>query len=198
MKFRLMVSLVALIALSFIAQDVLAQDLDPSRRKSPIGVSRTDVGNAYVKVTYGRPYVRGREIFGAEGSEALIKYGSVWRLGANESTELTVTEDVMFGGERLAAGTYTLFAMLGADAWTIHVSPQLGLWATGKYDLATRTFTPDVYDPEQDVMRATAAVATLEEPMRQFTIDFEDVDGGVHMVMAWADAEARVPIMPVQ
>ena len=65
-----------------------AQDLHPSRRPSPIGIAKTHLGDTYVKVTYGRPYVRTRQIFGAntDSTEFLTPYGQIWRTGANEAT----------------------------------------------------------------------------------------------------------------
>ena len=83
-----------------------AQDLHPSRRPSPMGMARITVDDTYMRVVYSRPYKRGREnIFGTEESEALVPFGKIWRTGANEATELTVTGDVTVGGKALAAGT---------------------------------------------------------------------------------------------
>ena len=69
-----------------------AQDLHPSRRPSPMGMARITLDDTYVRVVYSRPYQRGREnIFGTEESEALVPYGKIWRTGANEGTEITIT-----------------------------------------------------------------------------------------------------------
>ena len=80
--------------LCFAAADLAkAQDLHPSRRPSPIGIAKTHLGDTYVKVTYGRPYVRNRQIFGTntDSTEFLTPYGQIWRTGANEATEITTT-----------------------------------------------------------------------------------------------------------
>ena len=91
-----------------------AQDLHPSRRPSPMGMARISLGDAYLRVVYSRPYKRDRtNIFGTKESGALVPYGEIWRTGANEATEITVTKDVLVAGKRLPAGTYSLFTTPG-------------------------------------------------------------------------------------
>ncbi len=167
-----------------------AQDLHPSRRPSPIGIARTHMGDAYVKITYGRPYMRGRQIFG-DGANSLVPFGEVWRTGANEATELTVTGPVTIAGQRLAPGTYSLFTVPRANEWEIRISPQLGLDGTNIFDPATGQVTP-AYDESRDVLRVTVPSSTLAEPVDQFTITLED---GA-MVMRWERTEVRVPVTP--
>lgn len=172
-----------------------AQDLHPSRRPSPVGISKTFMGETYLKVTYGRPYVRDREIFGdpADG-EFLVPFGQTWRTGANEATELTVTDPVLVAGQRLDEGTYSIFTVPGASSWEVRVHPGLGMDGTGRLG-PDGTFT-ETYDPALDLLVAEVPTATLEEPVEQFTIDFEDVEGGVHMVLRWETTEVRVPFEP--
>jgi hypothetical protein len=187
--------LTALAAL-VMAGDARAQDLHPSRRPSPLGVARTHLSDTYVKITYGRPYMRGRAVFGTNTGDAtfLVPLGQVWRLGANEATELTVTNAVLIAGKRLEAGTYSLFAVPGPDRWAIHVSPQLGLDGTGMLDAETGAFTANVYDPGQDVLIFDAMVESLDEDVDQFTIRFESSDDGAHILMSWERTQVRVPV----
>lgn len=72
-----------------------------------------------IKIEYGQPSKKGRVLFGPEGSDALDKYGKVWRIGANEATEITFKKDGKFGGQSVKAGTYTLFAIPEESQWTI-------------------------------------------------------------------------------
>ena len=110
-----------------------AQDLHPSRRPSPMGMARINLGDAYVSVTYSRPYKRGRDnIFGTKESGALVPFGQVWRTGANEATQITLTRDFEVAGKKLAAGTYSLFTTPGPEEWTIHFNSALGLWGTDR------------------------------------------------------------------
>ncbi len=189
------IAALVLAVLAFDAYETLAQDLHPSRRPSPIGIAKTHVGDTYVKVTYGRPYVRGREIFGANTDDQtfLVPFGEVWRTGANEATEITVTGDVMLGGQHLDAGTYSIFTEPNADEWVIHVSPYLGLDGTGNFDPSTQTFTP-VFDPANDVLTLTVPSSRIDEAVDQFTIEFEEAGNGADMVLQWENTEVRVPV----
>lgn len=186
-----------LVAALLLAAPVAAQDLHPSRRPSPVGIAKTHLGGTYVKVTYGRPYVRNRAIFGAntDSTTFLVPYGRIWRTGANEATELTTTGPLLVAGQRLAAGTYSLFTEPGADAWVLHVSPQLGLDGTGRLD-EDGSFTPDVYDPGRDVLVVTVPAGRTDEMVDQFTISFEKAGDGVDLVLRWERTEVRVPLRP--
>ncbi len=174
---------------------VQAQDLHPSRRPSPIGIAKTHIGDTYVKVTYGRPYMRDRQIFGmnTDSVEFLTPYHAIWRTGANEATEITTTGQLSIAGNMLAAGTYSIFTEPGPSEWVIHFSPFLGLDGTGLFNAETQIFT-EVYDPDQDVLEITVPSGTLEETVDQLTMVFEAVDGGAHLVLRWEKTEVRIPM----
>ena len=197
MKLRHLVPVAALISVLAV-EPATAQDLHPSRRLSPIGIARTHLGDSYVKITYGRPYVRGREIFGTntDTTTFLVPYGEVWRTGASEATEITVTGPVSLAGNRLEPGTYSIFTVPGADNWMIHVSPQTGLDGTGIFNADTGEFTPNVYDPNMDVFAVSVPAVELpeDEMVDQFTISFEENEMGADLVLRWERTEVRVPI----
>lgn len=173
-----------------------AQDLHPSRRPSPAGIARITLDDTYVKVVYSRPYKRGRDnIFGTSESEALVPFGEVWRTGANEATEITLTGDLEVAGERLAAGTYSIFTVPGPAEWSVHFNSALGLSGTGIF--ADGEFTP-VDLPASEVLVVTVPSTKAEEEVDQFTISFEEVDGGAHMVLAWIETEVRVALAPAE
>ncbi|MBT8400976.1 MAG: DUF2911 domain-containing protein [Rhodothermia bacterium] len=189
---------IASISLLMMAPESEAQDLHPSRRLSPVGIAQTHIGDTYVKLTYGRPYIRGRDIFGANNDSTtyLVPFGEIWRTGANESTEMTVSDAVLVAGNRLEAGTYSIFTEPGPTEWVIHISPQVGLDGTGIFNEETNVFTPNVYQPENDVFVVRSAVSTLPEDVTvdPFTITLEDSEGGAEMVLSWERTEVRVPI----
>lgn len=164
----------------------------PGRRVSPVGIAATHVGDAYVKVTYGRPFTRGRAIFGAD-TTFLVPFDRLWRTGANEATEITITEPARIGGTLLDAGTYSMFTVPGAETWEIRISPQVGLDGTGLFNRATGEFTPNVYDPAQDVATFTAASHQIDEPVDPLTLEFEPADGGADLVLRWETTEVRIP-----
>ncbi len=177
----------------------VAQDLHPSRRPSPMGMARTHVGDAYLSITYSRPYERGRDvIFGSEDDGALVPFGQVWRTGANEATQVTATADVMIGGQRLPAGTYSLFSTPGAERWMLHFNSRLGLNGLFARNPDTGDFE-NAYDPANNVLELEVAPSSLteEEKADQFTIAFEEAeDGATHLVLRWITTEVRVPVAP--
>ncbi|HRC85478.1 MAG TPA: DUF2911 domain-containing protein [Thermoanaerobaculia bacterium] len=159
-----------------------AQD-DPTRRPSPMAMARTTLGEAYLRVVYCRPGKRGRDnIFGTAEAKALVPYGTIWRTGANEATELTVTRDVLIGGQRLAAGNYSLFTTPGPDRWKLHINSGLGQWGSRDYDAA------------KDVLVLEAVPTALAQEVEWFTIAFEPHDPGTDLVLRWVTTEVRVPI----
>jgi len=174
-----------------------AQDLHPSRRPSPMGMARTFLGDTYVFIVYSRPYERGREhIFGTEAEGALVPYGKLWRTGANEATQLTTTGDVTIGGQKLPAGTYSVFTTPGAKEWQIHFNSKLGLNGTAGRDPESGEFK-NMYDPANNVIDVTAPVIALPEDKKvdQFTLSFEDAEGGgKDLVFRWILTEVRLPI----
>lgn len=173
-----------------------AQDLHPSRRKSPLGMSRTMLGDAYVKVTYGQPYKRERDnIFGTKESGAVVPFGEVWRTGANEATEVTVTKDVLVAGKKLAAGTYSLFTTPGAESWKFHFNSLLGLDGTGYYDRVAEKFTPaDLPKNDVLVVEAKATQLAVANEVDQLTIEFERTASGADLVLRWIRTEVRLPL----
>ena len=186
-------ALVATVALPLFA---VAQDLHPSRRPSPLGIARITLGDAYVRVIYGRPYKRGRSnIFGTKESGALVPYGERWRTGANEATEITVTRDVLVGGKKLPAGTYSLSTTPGSDTWTLHFNSKLGLDGLGVF--ANNTFTPvDLAPTDVLVVSAPATQLPEDKEVDQLTFEFEKSGTGADMVLRWIRTEVRVPVAP--
>src|SRR6476620_592795 len=94
-------------------------------RKSP----HETVSNGNIKITYGRPYKKGRDIFGG-----LEKYGKVWRTGADSATHITFKKDGTFGGKPVKAGTYTLFTIPNEKEWTIILNGELKQWGAFSYE----------------------------------------------------------------
>jgi hypothetical protein len=152
-----------------------------TKRHSPFQEVELQNNGLDVIIDYCRPYMKGREIFGG-----LVPYGEVWRTGANEATTFTVNEDVMFGGKKLAAGTYGLFTIPEPDSWTIILNSVAEQW--GAFD----------YDPTRDVLRVEAKTEPVEQPLEQLTITLGATDSGMELVFAWDSTAVRVPISPAQ
>jgi hypothetical protein len=183
------IALAAALAAPFV---VVAQDLHPSRRPSPLGWSRIALGDIYVSVIYGRPYKRGRNnIFGAK--DAIVPFGERWRTGANEATEITLTGNLLVGGKPLRAGTYSLFTTPGPETWTVHFNSKLGLDGLGVF--ADNKFTPVELGPTDVLVVTTKAIQLPEDKeVDQFTIELERTASGADMVLRWIRTEVRVPL----
>ena len=137
-------------------------------RASPHETISTNLNGKEVSITYGRPYLNGRE-FGKD----VAPYGQVWRLGADEATKLTLASAVKVqGGPQLAAGSYSLWAIPGKEKWTLIVNKAADVWGTD-------------YDRSQDVARFDVPVRTTA-PLEEFTITLKKTSNNSAQVsFAW-------------
>jgi len=117
----------ALLAMVLVAIPLQAQGLEMPR-VSPKAVVTQTIGTTTVTVNYHRPGVKDRAIWGG-----LVPYNEVWRTGANEATTLTISDPVKVEGQELAAGTYALATIPGADEWTFIVNKNTAMWGTMGY-----------------------------------------------------------------
>lgn len=140
-------------------------------------VKKDDHSMPIIKVLYSRPAKKGREVFGV-----LEQFDKVWRLGANESTEIYFDRQVILGDKKIKAGKYGLFAIPSKGKWTIIVNKQTDRWGA---------FT---YDEAKDVARIDVPVTLLEKPVEVFSIIFMDNANGADMIMAWDTTQVTVPI----
>jgi hypothetical protein len=146
-------------------------------RLSPLAVVSARYKNTYLKVTYSQPHKKGREIFGG-----VVPFGEVWRTGANEATELTVTKDIYLNGNLLKAGTYSVFSIPEKIKWTIIINSEPGLW--GSYN----------YNQKLDVMRFDVPVQNLEEVYEPFTLRLDHNNDKADLSMMWDRTKVTIPI----
>lgn len=139
-----------------------------TKKASPEEVNTYTVNDLSITVDYSRPSKKGRVIFGE-----LVPYGKVWRTGANEATELTVTKDILINGQELKAGTYALFTIPNPASWTIILNKDLGLW--GAYN----------YNPMQDALRFDVPVANSVAVYEAFTIQIDPSNNQVEISLNW-------------
>lgn len=133
---------------------------------------------AMIRVIYSRPAKKEREVFGG-----MIKYGNVWRFGANEAAEIKFYRDVTIQGKKVNAGTYALYAIPNADEWTIILNTDLDQW--GAYS----------YTEEKDVLRVNVPVKKYAEPVENFTIQFtKSTDNEAVMKLLWDTTLVEVPV----
>src|SRR3954465_1524400 len=156
------------------------------------------VGVTDLTITYSRPGVKGRKIWGdppagaAAGTatlddarvrpkeQVIVPYGHVWRTGANEATTFTVTDDVLVNGQPLKAGTYSLHTIPGRDEWTIIFNGDPGQWGSFSYD------------EKKDVLRVKAKPQTAADSQEWLLYTFDPVtENSAQVNIRWE--RLRVP-----
>ena len=179
MKKLTFVALFAMFTLAASAQDVKFPGLDAS----PVDIAYYPSNSAQkntapdAKVVYARPSKKGRVVFGE-----LEQYGKVWRVGANEATEVTFYKPVVVGGKEVKAGTYTLYAIPNKDKWTVILNSKTVTW--GAY----------TYEEAKDVVRTEVPVKTLATPVEALSIVFAKSDTGANLVIGWDTISVSLPI----
>ncbi len=149
-------------------------------RPSPKATVSQTLGTTTITVTYSRPGVKGRTIFGD-----LVPWGEVWRAGANEATAVEFSADVKVNGQDLAAGKYGLWVIPGRDgAWTVIFSSNAEVWGLP-------------YDDSGDVLRVTTQAREAPAETEWLTYSFmnlmPEVPTAGELVLSWAGLQ--VPIM---
>lgn len=135
-------------------------------------------GEPIMRVIYSRPMRKDRVVFGE-----LIKYNEMWRIGANEATEITFFQDVKIGDQPVKAGRYTMYAMIGEREWTIYFSLDLDGW--GHY-----AFKPE----DSSVAEITVPVSKVRNTIEALGLMFEEAEDGAHLAIGWENTTVRIPI----
>lgn len=166
---------------------VSAQRL-PSIDKSPMDMSYYPVGYPVLKfqnkiteplvmrVIYSRPQLNGRKAFGE-----LQKFGEVWRLGANEVTEIQFFKDVSINNKKIKKGRYSLYCIPYNDKWTLIVNKETDVWGLK-------------YEPSKDVIRTDLPVEK-NNATEALTIFFAKSTNGANLLMYWDDVKVVLPIV---
>jgi hypothetical protein len=171
--------------LRWVDLDAMAREFarrdDTGRGMGPLSTRqtlRTTVGRANIWLDYGRPAMRGRNVWGD-----LVPFGAVWRLGANDATHFATDRTLQLGTLTIEPGTYTLSLLPASDRWLLIVNR-----ATGVSGLN--------YDAAQDVGRVELTRETLRQPAERLTIAIEPTQtaGEARLAISWADTRAFAPI----
>ncbi len=145
---------------------------------SPAQTLRQDFGLGNIEISYSRPGVRGRKVFGD-----LVPYGQVWRTGANSATTLNFSDEVIIGGKNIAPGKYGLLSIPGAKEWIFIISKQ------------TNVTSPADYKADQDVVRVNVAVTKSNTPTETFTLSVQDITNTTcNLVLSWEKQTLTLPI----
>ena len=146
--------------------------------QSPGATVTQTVGLTEIAVSYHRPAVGGRPIWGG-----LVPYGETWRAGANENTTVTFSSDVKVGGKPLRAGTYGFHVIPTAKDWVIAFSNMSAAWGS---------FT---YDPKEDALRVTVTPRTNATSEERLLYRFDDpTESKVTLVLSWEKLSVAIAI----
>jgi hypothetical protein len=176
MKSLIKISILSLAVLFATSSFTFAQERGNGKaRPSPNAEVSQTIGTTVVSITYGRPGLKGRTL------ESLTPKGKVWRTGANESTVITLSNDVSINGTAVAAGTYSIYTIPQGEKWAIIINSKLS-WGTQ-------------YDKAMDVARISVPATTGNDAVEWFTICFSDLsDTSATMNLRWGDTIAAAPI----
>ncbi|HWB91701.1 MAG TPA: DUF2911 domain-containing protein [Puia sp.] len=169
--------LTAVVLMASLHQISTAQTIKTPPPSTPQYVKQ-DFGLSAIELSYSRPDMRGRKIFGD-----LVPYDKVWRTGANQATTLTFGDAVTIGGTTIPAGKYGLLTIPGPDQWTVIITHQLDVT------------NPAAYKQDQDVVRIPVKAQQLPFPLETFTILFANVTANsCDLQMIWDNVFVDVPI----
>src|SRR5512138_1398653 len=136
---------------------------------SPPQTIKQDFGVSSIELSYSRPGVKGRKVFGD-----LVPYGKVWRTGANNATTINFADEVTVGGTKIPSGKYGLLTIPDKDSWTIIITKQLDVTS------------PADYKQENDMVRINVKSTTVKDKIETFTMQFINVKpSNCELQMAW-------------
>ena len=128
------------------------------------------------RVIYSRPQKDGRMIFGQ-----VLKYGAIWRLGANEATEIEFFKNVTINNQKVAKGRYVLYCIPFQDKWTLVLNGDLFVWGLK-------------IDTTKDAYKFEIPISNAHSPLEVFTMDFQKTEQGMQLDMGWDSVRAALPI----
>lgn len=146
----------------------------PASAQGERGKAELKAGPGVVTVDYGRPSLKGRDMF------SQLQEGAFWRMGRNEATVLTTPVDLAFGGTRVAKGAYSLWLKKAADGFQLVFNSQTGQWGTQ-------------HDPAKDVATAAMTTSPLPAPVETFNIDLVAAPKGGTLELSWGATKLAAP-----
>ena len=167
----------SVLAISAFMYSVDAQTLR-TPAPSPTQTVKQDFALSSVELSYSRPSVKERKVFGD-----LVPYGKVWRTGANQATTISFGEDVTFGDKKVPAGKYGLLTIPEAGEWTIILSKQLDVTS------------PSTYKQDQDVARIRSKAEELPVGVESFLMVFNNIKtSSMDLMILWDKTAVTIPI----
>lgn len=129
------------------------------------------------RIIYGRPQKNGRDIFGG-----INKYNEIWRLGANEASEIEFFRNVKIDGKTITKGRYTIFCIPQENKWTLILNKDNFCWGS---------FT---YDSKKDILRTDMKIDKTTDITEALTLYFDENKSGAYFIIMWDNIKATLPI----
>ncbi|MBS1774443.1 MAG: DUF2911 domain-containing protein [Bacteroidetes bacterium] len=172
MKYLSLLTAALLLNVAVQAQELKLPAMSPGAKISQ------DFSTSNIEITYSRPSMRGRKIFGD-----LVPYGEVWRTGANSATKIKFGEDVTVGGQVVKAGEYALYTIPSQTEWTVIINKGTGNWGNAGYDVAS------------DVARFKITPKMSDKNVQTFTINIGNITfNSCNLELMWEKTKIVIPI----
>ena len=146
----------------------------PASAQGERGKAELAAGSGVITIDYGRPSLKGRDMF------SQLQEGAFWRMGRNEATVLTTPVDLAFGGTRIVKGAYSLWLKKTGETFQLVFNSQTGQWGTQ-------------HDPAKDVASVTMTKTPLPAPVETFTVGLTPAPKGGTLDLSWGAAKLSAP-----
>ena len=173
---KILIGLAVVAVLLFVGFQIMSSQ---TKKASPEVKQTYSVGAAKVDLFYCSPSKKGRDIFGG-----LLKYGEVWRTGANEPTTFETDKNLVIDGKKLPAGKYSLWTIPQQDSWTVIFNKEIPDWGVTWGSKAAR-------NDKEDVLQVKASVEKLAASQEKLSIDAQNNA----LNISWDITKVSVPMV---
>ncbi|MDF4204831.1 DUF2911 domain-containing protein [Maribacter sp. SA7] len=156
-------------------------------KASPFAKIEQEIGLSKITIEYSRPSAKGRTLFGNQpnGEPGLVPNGRIWRVGANESTKITFSTNVLVNGKKLEKGTYALYAFPEEEEWQIVFHNNITHWGDGRAK----------YNAKEDALRIGVVPTHKQDFQETFLISFDDIGhNGASIHLNWGTTQIAFPV----
>lgn len=172
MKYFIQLLSVLVLCTSAFAQELKLPSL------SPLSTVAQDFSTTKIEITYSRPSMRGRKVFGD-----LVPFGQVWRTGANAATKVTFGEEVQIGGATVKPGSYSLYTIPGEKEFVVVINKNTGSWPGEEF--------PKV----DDIVRFSVPASKTSGTVETFSIDIGNITFSTCSIdIMWENTQISIPV----
>ena len=148
-------------------------------RAVPLEMTSIRYEDSYIKLTYSRPDMAGRNIFGE-----VVPFGKIWNPGYNETTEIMLSRDILINEDTLSAGAYALFVIPGKDNWKLIFNTEVGQWGTYRYNEKFNVLEVEVLVTIQSSLHETLTIEFDNKGKRETALR-----------ITWEHTQVSLPIL---